>query len=205
MANFIQGDQVTFDALIYGNGNNSGQSFLQSLSSRFNNSVHQSILPMFNNLANTAFEAISVSKGMDHLKAIGYKMENIFNPNQINYLESLIELQQANIAMRGWVMACPEVRRAYTQGMIAGYDDLYEDPEPDLEDEQRLDYRQVTNGIWMERPNNEIESWRFYDDVPEGARLSFADQVDILHTWDTMRIMLSEGKGDPTSPVGADM
>lgn len=205
MANFIQGDAVTFDALIYGNGNNSGQSFMQSLSGRFQNAVHQTVMPMFNNLANTAFEAISVSKGMDRLRAIGYKMDNIFNPYQINYLDNLIEIQQANLAMRGWIMACPEALRAYSQSMIAGYDELYEDPEPGLLDEARYDYRRVTDGIWMERPNKEMESWRFYGDADSADELDFSDQVDILLTWDTLKIALAEAQGDPTSSVGASM
>lgn len=205
MANFMQGDAVTFDALLYGNGNNSGHNFIQSLATRFNNTVHQSILPMFNNLVNTAFDAINVSVGMDHLRSIGYKMDNIFNPYQINYLDNLIELQQANLAMRGWVMACPEVLTAYNQGMLAGYDELYEDPEPGLEYEQRYDYRRVTDGIWMAHRGGEVESWRYHGDADEQDELSFADQVDILYTWDTLKYHLSEGKGDPTSPVGADM
>lgn len=206
MANFIKGDGLTFDALIYGGGNNSAQNFIQNMNAQFNNSVHQDFLPMFQNLAGTVFEAVNVSKGLDQLRALGYKLTGTMNPNAISVLDSLIEMQQANAGMQRWVMACPEIRTLYHNGMISGYDGGYEDLNPTDVGENHYDYRRATNGIVMERPDGRMEAWQFFDaETPEEDILPFLDQVDIICTWDNMKATLDLGIDDPTSMHGGKL
>lgn len=199
MANFFRGDDVSFDALIYGSGNRTADNFLQRLSSSFHNTVHEAAMPMFNSLVGTVFESVSVSKGLDSLRALGQKLNNVLNPNQVSILSTPMEMQLANAAMRRWVMACPEIRAAYSEGLIVGYDDLYENHHSEDAGNNHYDYRRVTNGIYMERPDG-YGRYQYWEDVPDEDVLTFADQVDILVTWDNMKAHLFKGDVDPTSP-----
>lgn len=205
MANFIQGDGLTFDALIYGSGNRSAQNFIDGMSAQFNNRVHQDFMPMFQNLAGTVFEAVNVSKGLETLKALGYKLGGMLNPHQVSLLESILEMQQANEGMRRWIMACPEIRTLYHGSMISGYDGLYEDLNPGVVGEEHYDYRRATSGIVMERPDGKVESWQFFDDCPIEDDLVFSDQVDIICTWNNMKAVLDLGIDDPTSAHGGKL
>lgn len=205
MANFIQGDGLTFDALIYGGGNRSAQNLISNMSAQFNNRVHQDFLPMFQNLAGTVFEAVNVSKGLENLKALGYKLGGMLNPHQVSLLENVLEMQQANEGMRRWIMACPDIRSLYHNGMISGYDGLYQDIQPDAIGEDHYDYRRATCGIIMDRPDGKMESWQFFDDGPVEDELVFSDQVDIICTWNNMKAVLDLGIDDPTSAHGGKL
>ncbi len=176
------------------------------MNQQFQNRVHQDVIPMFQNLVGTVFEAVDVSKGLDNLKALGYKLSGMLNPRQVSVLENLLEMQQANEGMRRWVMACPDIRKAYQSGLINGYEGLYVDNHPDDIGEHHYDYRRATCGIVMERPDGKMEAWQFFDpEVPAEDELSFADQVDIICTWDNMKAMLDLGVDDPTSPHGGKL
>lgn len=204
MANFIKGDGLTFDAMIYGGGNNTAQQFIANMNQQFNSRVHQDFLPMFQNLAGTVFEAVNVSKGLDQLRALGYKLGGMLNPNQVTVLDTLLEMQQANIGMQRWIMANPYVRKLHHDGLISGYDGIYEDLQPGIIGEEHFDYRMATNGIIMERPDGQMESWEFFHDHDEEP-LTFLDQVDILCTWDNMKAVLDLGVDDPTSAYGGKL
>lgn len=203
MANFISGDSNTFDALIYGGVNRTADNFLQRLSQSFGANVHSAAMPLFDSIAGSIFESVNLSKGIDHLRALGNKLSNILNPDDITYLNDLLSLQTANRAMRVYIMACPEIREKYQQGLISGYDDLYEDGEPGAVGMDHSDYRAVTNGMYVTHPNGEFESYQFLE--RKFDELSFHDRCDILNTWDTMKLILLEEKVDPTSPYGSDI
>lgn len=205
MANFIQGDGLTFDALIYGSGNRSAQNFISGMNQQFNNRVHQDVMPMFQNLMGTVFEAVDVSKGLENLKALGYKLSGMMNPHQVSILDTLLEMQQANLGMQRWAMASPDIRKIYQSGLISGYDGTYVDLTPSDIGESHYDYRRATCGIVMDRPDGKMEAWQFFDDGPVEDDLAFSDQVDIICTWNNMKAVLDLGVDDPTSAHGGKL
>lgn len=203
MATFIRGNDLLFNSMIYGAGNNTADMYLQGLRDSFQSGVHHSVLPMVANLAGSVFQAMDLSKGMDHLRAIGERLNNVLSPYTITELIAIAEMQQANMGMRRWIMADPQIRLYAQQGLINGYEGQYTDHYPDYHGVDNYDYRRATNGMFMERPNGEFAAMVFFDaDTPDEDNLSFADRCDIQYTWDNVKAAILAGGGDPTSPSG---
>lgn len=206
MATFIRGNDLMFNSMIYGAGNNSADMYLQGLRESFQSGVHHTVLPMVANLAGTVFQAMDMSKGMDYLRAIGERLGNVMSPYTIIELIAIAEMQQANMGMRRWIMSCPEIIAYHQQGLINGYDGQYTNHYPNDHGVNNYDYRCATNGMFMDRPNGEFAAMVFFDaDTPEEDKLSFADRCDIQYTWDNVRAAILAGGGDPTSPSGDNL
>lgn len=125
--------------------------------------------------------------------------ENVFMPDQIRYLRTIGEVQHAPSSMIAMLMAEPTVRRMYHQQRVDGYSESYTDTQPGKVGEDHYDYRRVVNGVFMEEEGEWVAT-TYYEDLPPGTgELEFLDQVDILRTWEQMRIHLMRRKEDPTS------
>lgn len=125
--------------------------------------------------------------------------ENVFRPDQIRYLGTIGEIQHSPASMIASLMAEPTLRRMYHQQQVDGYSDSYIDTQPGKVGEDHYDYRRVVNGIFMEE-EGELVATTFYEDlIDQTGELDFLDQIDILRTWEQMRIHLGRRKEDPTS------
>ena len=98
------------------------------------------------------------------------------------------------------IMAEPTLRRMYHQQQVDGYSENYVDVQPGKVGEDHYDYRRVTNGVFMQDEDGEWSAKTYYEDLLEGSgEFDFLEQVDILRTWEQMRIQLAKRKDDPTS------
>ena len=125
--------------------------------------------------------------------------ENVFMPDQIRYLRTIGEVQHAPSSMIAMLMAEPTVRRMYHQQRVDGYTESYTDNQPGKVGEDHYDYRRVVNGVFMEEEGEWVATTYYEDLLPGTGELEFLDQVDILRTWEQMRIHLMRRKEDPTS------
>lgn len=133
------------------------------------------------------------------LRAAKRYVDNVWQPDQVRYLERIGDIQHAPACMISALMAEPVTRRMYHQQQLDGFSDLYRDNQPGKVGEDHYDYRCVTNGIFMEE-NGELVATTYYEDlVDTGMEFDFLDQVDILRSWEQMRIHLARRKEDPTS------
>ena len=120
-------------------------------------------------------------------------------PDQIRYLRTIGEVQHAPSSMIAMLMAEPTVRRMYHQQRVDGYSESYTDNQPGKVGEDHYDYRRVVNGVFMEEEGEWVATTYYEDLLPGTGELEFLDQVDILRTWEQMRIHLMRRKEDPTS------
>lgn len=125
--------------------------------------------------------------------------ENVFRPDQIRYLGTIGEIQHSPASMIASLMAEPTLRRMYHQQQVDGYSDSYVDTQPGKVGEDHYDYRRVVNGVFMEEEGELVATTYYEDLIDQTGELDFLDQIDILRTWEQMRIHLSRRKEDPTS------
>lgn len=137
------------------------------------------------------------------------KVKGIFQPNSVQALYELADLQQAQPVMQRFIMACPEIRRAYFDQRIDGYADSYVDMHPGRIGEDHYDYRRVVEGVYRPVEGNPEYDWEHTEWIgdlhPDDRELSLEEQLAVMSTWDVLTKYLSVGKDDPTSPVGGKL
>lgn len=120
--------------------------------------------------------------------------------NNFKELLTFEDLQQANVTMQRWVMACPEVKSVYLDQNCSGYADSYVNLSGNQVGEDDYDYRRVMNCVVQTDESNDTAYARMYvDDLLPGDReLDFYEQGQILQSWETIRHVMSTCKKDFT-------
>lgn len=125
--------------------------------------------------------------------------------HQVQLYTSIAEMQTAAPNMQRWIMACPDVRQLYHSNQLDGYSDTYVDYEPGKVGEDHYDYRRVMDGVVVF--DEETDGWysdSYLDEItdPDMDTLDFTEQLNIIRTWENMRVLLRDHPEDPTSPYG---
>lgn len=121
-------------------------------------------------------------------------------------LTDLVQFQTAGLMMQRFIMAKPEVKQMYRDQMCDGYSRTYVDPEINGDVKDHYDYRLATDGMFQYQEDNGYKYYHYLDSLKEGDRvLTFAEKVDIQHTWDNMDILMAISSCDPTDPAGGDL
>lgn len=113
--------------------------------------------------------------------------------NTIEHLDlSIYLINNDDIAvgalMQQFIMACPEIARAYDNGMIDGYPNgIPIDSINPYTDRYR--YLQTTSGILVEEGDDMYSTEVYTEDEP----LTMEQQIDIQETWKYMRNLLRNG------------
>lgn len=157
--------------------------------------------------AGQIFEQFNGLEAQRLARAAVRKVEALFQPNIIQPLTELVDLQHASLTMQRWIMAQPDIRHAYHQQRLDGFADTYVDMNPGVVGDQHYDYRRVMHGVVQPvEDENADHDWKvqvFFDELHEGERdLTLEERVDVLTTWDAVRAHLKRGEDDPTSPFG---
>ena len=205
MAVLISGDNGIFDALVYGQGNQSGQEYMMLLNQQFMNALTPDLMVYYTNIANTAYAGINQAEAMNRLRLVGGQYFNMFQPEAILYLQTLEHFQNANIVMQRWLMANPTIRQMYHRGEIDGYSQTYVDHEPNRVGNEHYDYICATNNTWVmdQHGDYSMTHWNTY--FADGDELSFEEQHVIQKSWDNMLGLLANRTKDPTSVWGNDI
>ena len=205
MAVLISGDNSIFEAMVYGQGNQSGQEYMNMLNNQFMQSLTPDLQTYYYNIGNTAYAGINQSDAMNNLRMLGNQYMQIFQPDAILYLQTVEHFQNANVIMQRWLMANPEVRQMYHRGEIDGYSQTYVDFDPNVYGNEQYDYRRATANTWVMDQNGDYTMTDWCDYVAEGDILSFEEQHAIQKSWDNMLGILAQRKKDPTSVWGQDI
>jgi hypothetical protein len=149
------------------------------------------------------FNEYAGSEAMRKAKAAIRSVQHMFDPNVIMPLHDIGAIQQAPISMQRWIMAEPTVRSLFHQNRCDGYSDTYVDMHPGRIGKDHEDWRAVMNGRVVETPESEEYEWEstnYFDVREDDVQLQLVDQNMIIDVWDKLRVLVTSGKEDPTSP-----
>jgi hypothetical protein len=202
--NVIQGGTVnSFDYLAFPNQNPVNAAYIQNQLSNFSDTLTE-YGRSFIEASREIYNKVNDSHAMALAKAAIRRAKSILHPNQVVYLGTLEDIQNAQPVMQRFVMAQPDLRRKYHKQLVDGYSDTYVDLHPGKVENDHYDYRRVTSGIIMETENEEGESGftvRIHaeDLITGDVDLSFDEKHDIMRTWDVVQMFLDASK-DPSNP-----
>ena len=145
MATFIDGDNSTFDMLVYGNRSFGSDQFIQNQRDILSTFTSPNVAGFFQR----AFElehAMVENRAYQMASASMRKIASVFQDDAIRCLTDLGEFQHAPASMRRFIMANPVVRNMWKEQRCDGYNDFSEYNQ-ELDDEDNLDYCQVMDGV----------------------------------------------------------
>lgn len=153
-----------------------------------------------------SFEAINGSNAMHAAKALLSQTADMFTADVIKPLWTLDEIQSAKPVMQQWIMMSPLLRAAWQEGLIEGYSDTYDDPEPGVKAENTMMYKKLMDGVFV--PHEEM-AWQSTDHGVEYSdnhnSMDIRDIANILQAQWTAEQIYQEGEDDPTSQYGAKL
>ena len=183
----VQGDDASFRAMTYGYDRHPGT--INYIQNSINDVVrHSNILTnyaseFFSNAAATS-ESLIGERAILLAKASLARVNNIFVQNDIHYIGSMEEIQNAPLIMQRYIMAMPELRQLYHNQLCDGYSNTYVDNNPGDIGETHYDYRRVMNGIVVSDEYEDKVTF-YLDELLEGDReLFLSEQSNIKHTWE---------------------
>jgi hypothetical protein len=150
------------------------------------------------------YDRVNSSSAIRAAKAGLAGSANLFTRDAVVEIRTLEAFKTATPLMQRYLMAEPEIRAIYHRQNCDGYADSYLDAEPGKRGEHHYDYRRVMDSIVVD----EEDSWTsttYYEDTRDGDTvIDFTRQVDVLSSWEYMRVLSALGH-DPTNPFGGDI
>jgi hypothetical protein len=151
------------------------------------------------------YEAIDHSDIARKARQVMRSVKSMFTPDVIVSLETIEDLQNAQLQMQRYMMAMPEIRSLYHRNKCDGFRDTYVDMEPGRQGEDHGDYRKVMTGAVIETEDGGWVARQYFDDLHEGDRALDSDERFLIRrTWDAMRRVIKEGQ-DPTNQFGGEL
>lgn len=201
---FTFGAADAFDAHVYGESHPSTIQYLSNQVSNISDTI-TGAGRQFIERSKQAFEHFNGSNAINFARKVVQSVKNVFNTKHVVKLWELDDMQKASMVMQRWIMANPSVRDLYHRQQLDGYSDTYIDIHGSVTKEDHYDYRRVMNGVMVETPDDWY-SKEYLDEILDGDReLLHEEQVDIIHTWNAMDLILALGQEDPTSPSGGSL
>ena len=205
MVQVITAPNEAFNLLLYPEQNQANVAWVQN---QFQNlgATFTGLGQKFMEEAKTIYHNLQNSEVVQRARNLLRSANAQFHSSAIQPLVNIESLQAASYTMMRWVMAEPTTRALYQKQQIDGYADLYQDPEPNCIAENHYDYRRVVNGILQENTEGDLTITEYFELLKEGDReLEFHEQVDILRTWDIVKMFIEAADEDPTNPLGGKM
>lgn len=159
--------------------------------------------------AREMFEKINDSEAIRSARAALRMAKGIVRPNVVIELTGIEDVRSAQPIMQRYIMAEPTIRQLYFDQRCDGYSDSYVEIFPNILGKDHIDYRKVMTGMVEEFVDEDGEDcWRvnqYTNELSEGEEdLSFDNKVDILHTWEIVRMAI-ERNIDPTDRFGGNL
>ena len=197
------GNANDFNALAFGQKHPGTLQFLETQVAHAENlmSNFTAAGSQFMSRAREVFNSFNGADASRLAKAAANKFNSVFQTNRIRPLLDLSEMQSACLTMQRWIMAEPTVREMFHRQRVAGFSDSYIDMEPDSIGSTHYDYQRVMDGMLVETDNGGYEFTHYFDPKhEEDHTLDIVDKVDILSTWDMVKVYLERNEEDPTDP-----
>lgn len=159
--------------------------------------------------AKEMYERINDSGAIRAAKAALRMAKGIVRPNTICPLTTLEDLRTAPPIMQRYIMAEPTLRQLYNDQRADGYSDSYFNPFPNVFGPDHYDYKQVMSGMVEEFVDESGEDcWKTtmyaYDLLEGDVELTFDNKVDIIPTWEFIRMAIEAGE-DPSDVSGGKL
>lgn len=171
--------------------------------------LNDALMSGLSNFANTSIDKSVVQNAIDTfkantsgavykaVKAIKNTYFKVFNiPDSIQYVRSLESLQVAPNSMVNLIMANPDIKRYYNDGIVEGYGNRYDGKYASVQKQLDPYYRQATNGMAIHEDGKIII--RNYVSNSKLRNLDLNEKICVLSAWDSALKHISEGY-DPTS------
>lgn len=190
-----------FDSFVYGGRMNSNNiDYIERSSSRLSSRLTESARRFYDRVEDAVYKRYDHSEAVRLARAAARRVANMWRPNGVYYIEDIGGIQNANADMQRAIMADPVVRRRYHRQEIDGFSETYVDLEPGKIGEDQYDYRRITNGIFLDDDNGNLDATTYYEDHREGdTEYDELEQIDIIRQWERVRALIAKGKEDPTS------
>lgn len=211
----MYGGTAEFDALAFGEPHMGTVNFLRSEHQALMANANQFVGDLGRQFVSTAqrlYQTYISDSALQHVRNI---LRNVSTTTEavtshVQHLIDLMQLRQANMTTQRYLMANPEIRKAYHHQRVDGYSDTYVDVEPDAVGDSHRDYRLVMDGmpVFQYDEEGEVEGYEisyYYleTELGEDERdLDVGEQVDILSMWDLMSHYYHKGE-DPTDALAA--
>lgn len=203
MVNVLHASPDAFDMLLYPQ-QSYVNTYIQNQFSTFTQTLNEHA-SRFIEESKRLYDALYHSKAMERARNLIRSAKQFLHPTIIRPLETLEELQQANVTMQRWVMAQPEIRSLYKAEKIQGYPETYVDVHPNEGvGHEHYDYRRVMSGIVEDTEDGWHCRIHVEDLLPGDRELDFLEKCDILSTWDILEWYLTNSHLDPTDPFGGE-
>lgn len=207
--NVINTDSLqSFDYLLFPDQNPANQNFIYQQLNRFSDSLTD-VGRQFVEASRAIYERVNDSNAIRAAKAAIRMAKGLFHPNAIVYLDNIDNIRSAQPVMQRYIMAEPTIRDLYHRQKCDGYYDSYVDNNPGTIGDNHYDYRRVMDGVIQETTDKDGNyNWvskNYYEEILEGDRdLSFEEKVDIISTWDLVKMFVDAGN-DPTNVFGGKL
>lgn len=206
------GGSSDFDAYVYAPTHVGTLNFLQNQITNlgnFSNTLTEAGRSFFSN-AKDLFDKFNGAEALRLARLAASKVNNIFKPDVVKSIWELGEAQSAKLVMQRWIMANPDVRKAYHEQRCDGYSDTYIDMFPGDVGHDHYDYRQVMDGMPVDivdedGEDNTVTSFYMEDPLEGDAPLALDQRLDILSTWEFVSALMKQGVDDPTSAYGGKL
>jgi hypothetical protein len=205
MANVIDGGGTSFDYLLYGERDRGTTQFLHSMRDTAMQNLGSGAMQFATSMQQTV-DRFYDSAAMRLARAAVRKVASLYQIDEIYELENIGQLQHAPPKMVPFVMAEPTLRTMFHKQQVEGYGDDYYDEQPGVVGEGHREYELVMDGIFVPDPDDaEAEIATSYLHLEEDELLDHDQQMDVMMTWEQVRIALAKGKEDPTSRFNATL
>jgi len=204
----LTGGARTFSALTYQNQHPDNQGYFMRKVQGFAENLTDAGKAFFSD-AVELYDRYNGEEAIRLAKAAVRKVKSIWDRDDIRELVEMGKIQHAKPIMQRWIMAAPAVRHVWQAQRCEGYSDSYVDMHPGTVGETHYDYRRVMDGTMVTLVEDDDADWmitHYIDDLVEGDRdLDLEEKVDILNTWEALRIFMDAGGEDPTSPYATKL
>lgn len=204
----IHGGKAGFRAAMYPQQDHRTIQFLQTQVEQAvqNSAMLNSAAQQFYQQVQQQFDSHFSEEAMRLAKAATMKDQLLFDKDDIRPLVTLHHIQNARAKMQRFIMANPDIRKAYHLQRCDGFSGSYIDPQPKAIGVNQYDYRLVTNGVMMEDSDGDFSISFHYEDLHElDQPLDNIDKNHILNTWDYAVSLLKQGEDDPTSTIAGKL
>lgn len=159
--------------------------------------------------AKDLYEKINNSETVRAAKAALRMAKGIMRPNVITELQTTDDIRSAQPIMQRYIMAQPDIRKLYHEQRCDGYEGQYIDAFPNILGSRHEDFMAVMSGMIDEFVDEKgDDTWKTtmyaFDSSFDDAELTVIEKVDILHTWEIVKLAI-EAKLDPTDVWGGNL
>jgi len=205
MIQVIQADDPrVFDYSIFPQQSPMNMVYIQQNLSQFSDALSESGRAFMEH-HRAIYEAIDHSEIARKARRVMRSVKGLFTPDSIVALETLEDLQNAQLQMQRYMMAMPDIRKLYFRNKCDGFRDTYVDMEPNRIGDDHYDYRKVMSGHVEVMDDGSWCARQYFDELHEGDRALDADERMLIRkTWDAMRLAIQQGQ-DPTNMFGGDL